>query len=209
MKKIVFIIALATSLLSWGQEKPKPTFWERSQVGVEFLHYENSYYELGDHGLLRNNPFNSIQFNYSFDMGKYWTLTAYYGFCTSHIDTEYWGTHDTPSIPNGESSRCTIRKYLMNRFGVDGSFHLLKAIHGKDNNPFDLSLNAFLGYTTRDAEGGIGFSIGYRPIPQLEIYGKVDWGIMGYRRLPLGNDISIPQGKLIQHVLRCGVSYRL
>lgn len=201
MKKIIFIISLASSLLCWGQGKNKPTFWDRSQVGIEFVHNMNHAYTLGDHGLLCGNPFNALQATYSLDLGRCWTVGAFVGFRCAASDSE-WNSSYMPIPPNeGMSSVSNVYETTRIRFGLEASFHFLTLLRDKDN-PFDLFANALVGHTMDDLDVGLGFGFGYRPIPDIEIFGKAVWGSLGF---PNG----IQQPAWPRYQLRCGVSYRL
>lgn len=193
MKQYIFLFLILAAFVGHAQDTE--TFWQRSQVGLEFSHNVNRAYTYAP-GILRHHPNNYLNITVSYSLGRCWSLGGYIGFHAARNSSEVWNY----GMPEG-SSITRIEYTPQAAFGLEASFHILPLLK-QGYNPFDLFLNAKLGHTMQDIELGYGFGLGYRPIPRLEIYGKANWGMIGF-----------PYGMLQQdepHLqLRFGASFNL
>lgn len=194
MKRYIFFLFLVPVLFCQGQSFPASL--KPSQVGLEFSHNINTAYTYAP-GILRHHPNNYLNLTASYSLGNRWSLGGYIGFHAARRFSESSGMQ----MPEGTTTTC-IEYTPQLAFGLEASFHILPYLRQWWTTPFDLFLNAKLGHTIQDLEFGYGFGIGYKPNRHLEIYGKANWGIIGF-----------PYGMLQQdepHLqLRFGASYKL
>ncbi|MCQ2260538.1 MAG: hypothetical protein MJZ77_03990 [Bacteroidales bacterium] len=193
MKQYIFLFLILAAFVGHAQDTA--TFWQRSQVGLEFSHNVNRAYTYVP-GILRHHPNNYLNITASYSLGRCWSLGGYIGF---HAARKFSEVSSRQIYEGCTTTRIEDTPQLA--FGLEASFHILPLLK-QGYNPFDLFLNAKLGHTMQDIELGYGFGLGYRPIPRLEIYGKANWGMIGF-----------PYGMLQQdepHLqLRFGASFNL
>ncbi len=201
MKKAFIIATLLLSLACQGQEKPdfwhRP-FWHNFTVGAEFAHTVVRNYEYPS-GIFRNHPNNSANLVVTYDLNRYWTLSAYLGYCGSHSRSENWGSsYYKPEW--GSSSVILLENYPALAFGLEGTLHVLPLLY-REQTPFDLTLNARIASNPQDMDLGGGIGVGYSLPLGITLYGKAYYGSFSY---PIG----MQEGGLHYHLV-FGAKYRL
>ena len=171
MKQYIFLFLILAAFVGHAQDTA--TFWQRSQIGLEFSHNVNHAYTYAP-GILRHHPNNYLNLTASYSLGRCWTLGGYFGFHAARKFSEV----QNGTTPEG-SSITNIYYTPQAAFGLEASFHILPLLK-QGYNSFDLFLNAKLGHTMQDIDCGLGLGLGYHPIPRLELYGVADWGSFGF-----------------------------